>query len=110
MGMFGGGVYFADRTTKSARYSGTQRPGQSGQLLLCRVTLGNPLLLYTPRQNLRRPPDPSPLWPSQLHLWLKGGKYHSIFAPASPLLVMNEYIVYHTNQAYPEYLVDYTLV
>ena len=23
---------------------------------------------------------------------------------------MNEYIVYHTNQAYPEYLVDYTLV
>ena len=76
-----------------------------------RMTLSKAaLLLYTPRQNLRRPPDPSPLWPSQLHLWLKGGKYHSIFAPASPLLVMNEYIVYHTNQAYPEYLVDYTLV
>ena len=43
-------------------------------------------------------------------MWLKERKYHSIFAPASPLLIMNEYIVYHTNQAYPEYFVDYELV
>ena len=42
--MFGGGVYFADKTTKSARYAGTCRKGDAGQLILCRVALGNPLL------------------------------------------------------------------
>ena len=39
-GMIGGGVYFASKSTKSARYSGCSRPGHSGSMFLCRVSLG----------------------------------------------------------------------
>ena len=41
-------------------------------------------------------------------LWLRSEKFHSIFA-TGPLLLMNEFIVYHTNQAYPEYAVRFEL-
>lgn len=39
-------------------------------------------------------------------------KAHSIFAPAKTppsMLLMNEFIVFHSNQGYPEYLIDFTL-
>ena len=39
-------------------------------------------------------------------------KAHSIFAPAKTPpsnLLMNEFIVFHSNQGYPEYLIDFTL-
>ena len=32
-----------------------------------------------------------------------------VLGAQSPLLLMNEFIVYHTNQAYPEYVVDFSL-
>ena len=59
-GMFGGGVYFADKSTKSLRYAGASRAGDSGTLLLCRVSLGHPMFKRLPQPNMRRPPDPLP--------------------------------------------------
>ena len=97
--MFGGGVYYANRTTKSVRYTGATKPGDTGTLLLCRVALGRPMVKYLPKGNMRRPPDPFPLfgW-EHLVMWCTSRKFHSVFAPASQLLLMDEFIVYHTNQ------------
>ena len=109
-GMFGAGVYFADRSTKSLRYAGASKPGDCGTLLLCRVSLGRPMLKWLPQANMRRPPDPMPLfgW-EHFKMWREGSKFHSVFAQAGRTLLMNEYIVYHTNQAYPEYLIEFEL-
>ena len=87
------------------------KPGDSGTLLLCRVTLGRPMLKYLPQQNMRRPPDPFPFfgW-EHLQMWMRGAKFHSVLADSRYSgLLMNEYIVYHTNQAYPEYVVKFEL-
>ena len=111
-GMFGGGVYFADMSTKSIRYAGASRKGDSGQLLLCRVSLGRTMLKYMPSGGLRRVPDPFPLFPSQAVAWVRDRAFHSLFAPAESFpcfLLMNEFIVFHTNQGYPEYIVDFKL-
>ena len=109
-GMFGGGVYFADRSTKSVRYAGASRPGDKGTLLLCRVSLGHPMYKRVPQSNMRRPPDPFPLFGLEhFTMWCHGEKFHSVFGAAGMLLLMNEYIVYHTNQGYPEYLIEFEL-
>ena len=101
-GMFGGGVYFADKSSKSVRYAGAAKKGDSGTLLLCRVSLGRPMLKWLPQPNMRRPPDPFPLFGLEhFRMWTQGRKFHSVFASCdaalSPL-IMNEFIVYHTNQ------------
>ena len=101
-GMFGAGVYFADKSTKSLRYAGACKPGDTGTLFLCRVSLGRPMLKRLPKANLRRPPDPLPFfgW-EHAEMWWQGKKFHSVFAQAGAapaFLLMNEYIVYHTNQ------------
>ena len=111
-GMFGGGVYFADKSTKSLRYSGAAKPGDAGVLLLSRVALGRPMLKYLPQPNMRRPPDPFPLFGLEhFTMWLEGKKFHSVFAEANGYnnLLMNEYIVYHTNQGYPEYAIEFEM-
>ena len=97
-GLFGGGVYFADRSTKSVRYAGCQQPGDRGKLLLCRVALGRQMVQRWPSRGLRRCPEPFPLFLSEMMDWACDCQYHSIFAPAGILLLMNELIVYHTNQ------------
>ena len=113
-GMFGGGVYYADKSTKSVRYAGAHTVGDKGELFLCRASLGHPMVKRQAQQDMRRPPDPLPLfgW-EHFTMWMKGHKFHSVFAPAGvfpSMLLMNEYIVYHTNQGYPEYLIDFELV
>lgn len=110
-GMFGGGVYFADRSTKSVRYTGASTKGDRGRLLLCRVALGRQMVKYAPSPNIRRPPEPFPLYPSQIVSWWRDEHFHSLFAPSSMAgLLMSEYIVYHCNQAVPEYVLDFELV
>ena len=109
-GMFGGGVYFANQSTKSLRYAGAAKAGDSGTLLLCRVSLGRQFVKWLPQNNMRRPPDPFPLfgW-EHLQMWANGDKFHSVFAPAGITLLMDEFIVYHTNQGVPEYLIKFEL-
>lgn len=109
-GLFGGGVYFADLSTKSVRYTGSSQKGNCGQLLLCRVALGRQMKVYFSSLYTRRPPDPWPLYPSQTLDWWNDNHYHSLFAPAGFNLLMNEYIVYHSNQGIPEYVIDFALV
>ena len=114
-GLFGGGVYFADKTTKSVRYA-LNKPGigSRGKLMLCRVALGRQRVSVVPQQSIRRPPDPFPLFPSEIGYWWNDQKFHSMFAPGRTdtflsALLMNEFIVYHTNQGVPEYVVDFQL-
>jgi hypothetical protein len=44
-------------------------------------------------------------------MWRGGRKFHSVFAESTHTnaLLMNEYIVYHTNQGYPEYQLTFEL-
>ncbi len=110
-GMFGGGVYFAENSTKSCRYAGLNRRGDMGMLLLCSVALGDSCVCRVAKQQIRKPPDPDML---DTRYWM-GGKFQSVFAPSSTddsfsLLAMREYVVYHTNQAYPQYVVHVELV
>ena len=68
---------------------------------------------FLPEGGLRRVPDPFPLFPTHVVAWLKDATFHSLFAPAGSFpsfLLMNEYIVFHTNQGFPEYVVDFKLV
>ena len=110
-GMFGGGVYFAENSTKSCRYAGLNRRGDMGMLLLCSVALGDSCVCRVAKQQIRKPPDPDML---DTRYWM-GGKFQSVFAPSSTddsfsLLAMREYVVYHTNQAYPQYVVHVEVV
>ena len=68
-GMIGGGVYFASKSTKSARYSGCSRPGHSGSMFLCRVSLGREKVALMPYRNIHRPPQPFPLFPTEFIHW-----------------------------------------
>ena len=66
-----------------------------------------------PQANMRRPPDPFPFfgW-EHFDMWLTGKKFHSVFAEAKrapAFLLMNEYITYHTNQGFPEYVLKFEL-
>ena len=113
---FGGEVtvrkdYFAENSTKSCRYAGLNRRGDMGMLLLCSVALGDSCVCRVAKQQIRKPPDPDML---DTRYWM-GGKFQSVFAPSSTddsfsLLAMREYVVYHTNQAYPQYVVHVELV
>ena len=58
-GLFGGGVYFAENSSKSVRYAGACRPGDSGALILCTVALGDSCVCNTPQTSIRKPPEPS---------------------------------------------------
>merc|ERR1719491_1314859 len=79
-GMFGGGVYFADEPLKSVRYCANQN---EGELMLCRVALGRPVLQRVSNHNLRRPPDPMPLFPTHVGTWMNGHRFHSVFYSAN---------------------------
>ena len=111
-GMFGGGVYFAENSTKSCRYANMQQKGDTGSLLLCSVALGESCVCRVPQSDIRKPPEPSVL---DTKYWSETGKYQSVFAPSNvddtfSFLAMREYVVYHTNQAYPQYVVNVKLV
>ena len=76
--------------------------------------MGNQQIRRFPQPGARRPPEPYWLFPTHFQSWLAGRKFHSIFAlsqgdSAFSSLLMREYVVYHTNQAYPEYVVHFEL-
>eukprot|EP01121_Diplochlamys_sp_Union-15-3_P005952 TRINITY_DN16330_c0_g1_i1.p1 TRINITY_DN16330_c0_g1~~TRINITY_DN16330_c0_g1_i1.p1 ORF type:complete len:147 (-),score=10.05 TRINITY_DN16330_c0_g1_i1:43-426(-) len=102
-GMFGAGIYFADISSKSNRYTEASEKGER-KLLICRVILGNIYFTDTAIKGCRRPPTKD------------GITYHSIKAISKfrkevddnrSTLLYDEYVIYNGVQAFPEYLLTY---
>jgi hypothetical protein len=129
-GMFGAGLYFADNSSKSNQYthSGTCKLtgmaglGQQNQcsckktdeacMLLCRVTLGEPLIEVKFRGN-----GVGEFWNGRRKEPTKpdGSLYNSVVGESkknvpAAYLMFREYIVYESSQVYPEYKVFYKRV
>ncbi|XP_041368600.1 poly [ADP-ribose] polymerase tankyrase-1-like [Gigantopelta aegis] len=106
-GMFGAGIYFAENSSKSNQYvygigGGTGCPTHKDrscyicqrQLLLGRVTLGKSFLQFSAMKMAHSPPG-----------------HHSVIGrPSTGGLAFAEYVVYRGEQAYPEYLINFTIL
>eukprot|EP00922_Rhytidocystis_sp_ex-Travisia-forbesii_P000527 GHVS01000780.1.p1 GENE.GHVS01000780.1~~GHVS01000780.1.p1 ORF type:complete len:953 (-),score=91.30 GHVS01000780.1:230-3088(-) len=86
-GVFGAGCYFADQACKSSQYNNNTRC-----LLICRVILGDQMIKTT-KFGGRRPSMNT----------LTNEPYDSIYGVRGH----NEFIVFDSNQVYPEYLVEW---
>ena len=118
-GLFGGGCYFAENSSKSDEYV---PQGAKQYMFLCRVVLGSPFV--TPGVDiqqltqLRRPPcreghfdfdnAGQRIMPPCVH-----DRCDSLLAvtqatdPAARLHAFREFVVYDHTQCYPEYLIEY---
>jgi hypothetical protein len=130
-GMFGGGVYFAENSSKCNQYNHVGACAVSGykdttagakckckkqdlvQMLLPRVLLGHPLV-----EGLYRGNSPGDYWHGRRQEPEKpgGGFYNSVlgesktnFGPKATLQ-LREYVIYESSQVYPEYLLFYRRV
>jgi hypothetical protein len=109
---FGNGIYFAESSTKSDQYadSAQQRTaiGQPLYMFVCRVTLGNPYVARKPKA-FRRPPCTQAGCNSDTcttHHEMHDSVLGTHRPDGTPLL-FREFILYHPDQSYPEYLVEY---
>jgi hypothetical protein len=109
---FGNGIYFAESSTKSDQYadSAQQRTanGQPLYMFVCRVTLGNPYVARQPKA-FRRPPCTQAGCNSDTcttHHEMHDSVLGTHRPDGTPLL-FREFILYHPDQSYPEYLVEY---
>ena len=103
-GLYGAGLYFADAACKSNQYATSTNAQGEHCMLQCRVLMGNQFDITTTHQNERRPPL-NPATPGQPH--------DSIFAQTAiangGTQQHNEFIVFRSNQVYPEFIIWYTL-
>lgn len=93
-GMFGAGIYFADKASKSANYSfgywGNTSRSAKGYLLVASVALGKVKHYYDGQSQLKEPP--------------RG--YNSVKGCKGNHLCNDEFIVYKENQAQLKYLIE----
>jgi hypothetical protein len=120
--MFGPGIYFADRVSKSCNYC--DRNADGGFLLLCDVLLGTSYDAYNAVPRLRNAPQgpggvqtqsvtglgrriPEPSWNMSIDgtIWPLGQTVDRNDPRA--YLQFNEYVVYDTAQVVPKYLVKF---
>ncbi|KAJ1492858.1 hypothetical protein T484DRAFT_2872066 [Baffinella frigidus] len=102
-GLYGAGTYFADCACKSQQYA-VPHQDETFTMLISRVTMGGAYPTTRQHVDQRRPPD-NPDTP--------GRPFDSIFALSGRAnggkQQHNEYVVFASAQAYPEYLITYTL-
>ena len=93
-GLYGGGVYFACESCKSAQYAPVDPLDGTKMLVIARVTMGDPYYATSGLQNERRPP-------------LRGGSFSPglTFDSVVANMAHRELIIYDHKQAYPEYIV-----
>ena len=108
-GMFGAGVYFAERCSKADAYAGPGQPGDRAKLFVARVALGTPHVTSTAMNGLRRPPTLS-------------GQVDGAGAPPTAerrcdSVVFDgtgrnykEFIIFDRCLCYPEYMIEYERV
>lgn len=120
--MFGPGIYFADRVSKSCNYC--DRNADGGFLLLCDVLLGTSYESHNAIPRLRSSPlkpggiatqsvlglgrrIPDPGWDMKIDgtIWPMGRTVDR--NDSSAYLQFNEYIVYDSSQVVPKYLVKF---
>jgi len=134
-GMYGAGTYFADMSSKADQYAGRYNVGaaagsvgEKATMFLARVALGVPYLTNQSLEQLQRPPctdghfDLKLSWNEDVLLgtpWKeKGVEFkicdHPRFDSVVGDLVIEgkrklyrEYVVYHRQQCYPEFCVEY---
>ena len=102
-GIYGAGIYFADRPSKSQQYSSRHTtPSGEHVMLICRLVLGWPCLIQG-RNTFNRDAPPNQATP--------GKSFDSIFAQTGVVPdgdhLHNEFIVFQSNQTYAEFLVYY---
>eukprot|EP01049_Picozoa_sp_SAG25_P008459 SAG25_NODE_762_length_5510_cov_27.730179_4_plen_74_part_00 len=73
-------------------------------MLYCRVAMGSPFLATTGHQNDRRAPD-NPATPGLPH----GSRFAKEGGGCGGQQVHNEYVVFRSNQVYPEFIIWYTV-
>jgi len=103
-GLYGAGTYFASNSCKSLQYSKQDPSTQCYTMLVCRVCMGWPFRTTGQHGQKRIPPDNSAT---------PGRPFDSIFAGKGVAhggqQQHNEYVVFNSAQAYPEYLVHFKL-
>ncbi|KAL9642287.1 hypothetical protein ABK040_007286 [Willaertia magna] len=104
--MFGVGVYFACDSSKSNQYAKCEKHNSSTcfecekKMFVCRVLLGESYIATKSLRNITEPPEgkDSVIAPSEE---FDGVKSETRF---------REYIVYNSDQIYPEYVITYKLI
>ncbi|KPL81309.1 hypothetical protein SE18_21825 [Herpetosiphon geysericola] len=93
--MFGHGIYFANKATKSTNYCSVRRRNRPMFLFLADVALGNPFVAPTAQSDFRAAPKGfDSVWGKAQHTTAWGGK-----------LQYDEFIVYQSAQQSLRYLV-----
>ncbi|ODM92981.1 Poly [ADP-ribose] polymerase 1 [Orchesella cincta] len=125
--MFGTGLYFADRASKSANYcdiNKSPKPNTKGYLLLCDVLIGQAYHATEANNGYRKPPCgcdsviangsnvPNPTETisyrgSRIPL---GKTVQNVYTFPTLKLLFNEYVVYHPEKVKPLYLVKFEFV
>ena len=109
-GLYGEGIYFAENSCKSHRYTGEPADGVHC-MLYCRVALGK---VYTTKKTLLGVKRPAFDKAGEA---VPGGKlFDSVVAPTGPMAdhqnghqVHREFVVFDRSQVYPEFCVYYKI-
>ncbi|EKX46950.1 hypothetical protein GUITHDRAFT_107301 [Guillardia theta CCMP2712] len=99
-GIFGGGIYLAENSSKADEYCDPD-PDGSCWMFLVRTVLGQPFMALAPRRDSRRPPriEGTPrLYDSVIGLSRQQ-------APRACRGIHREFVVYDRRQAYAEFLI-----
>lgn len=95
--MFGHGIYFANKVSKSTNYCSVRRRGMPHFLFLADVALGRPYVATDAMPDLRKPPLlHDSVWGKAGHTGAWGGK-----------LIFDEFIIYTAEQQTIRYLVTF---
>ena len=103
-GLYGAGSYFADTACKSNQYAKEKTAKGERVMLYCRVLMGEAHMTKTTHSDRRPPINPA--------AGQKGRTFDSIFAQKGVAndgkQFHNEYVVFKSDQCYPEFIVYYT--
>lgn len=103
-GLLGGGIYFADQSTKSHLYTSTSG---TRTMLLCKVITGTQ---YKHKTETRADcPTITEKRKFSSEEFFREYQSVSIIGKSSNLIKNNEIAIYKSDQAYPEYLIEYTV-
>ncbi|CAD5123381.1 DgyrCDS11737 [Dimorphilus gyrociliatus] len=104
-GLYGDGLYFAEDPTKADQYVGDD---SKGNILLCRVVMGNVFTAKKSMSNSKRGPC---LTCQHEGTCLKHeGFYDSVVGSVKDggvSLLFREFVIYESHLAYPEYVISY---
>ena len=116
--MYGHGIYLADLAAKSHRYVRPHKGQHS--LVRCRVNLGNPFMIDSKLKHqdgmhhVTYPEDPTELLVNNTQPWdtLKGHDSYFVkgmgaAATSGRGVINSEYVLFHSAQVLPLYVVDY---